>query len=110
MGPYRDPFLFFTNIYMKRILIVDKEELLTKENVAGYAEVYTLFPTGIKEVDGIPVICIPEIIESTLNNGEKFKELISEINRRHSFEYSVLTSDKEQYAVKNYICDFVEGA
>ena len=95
---------------MKRILIVDKPELLTKENVKNYAEVYTIFATDIKEVDGIPVICIPEITESTLNNGEKFKELISEINRRHSFEYKVLTSDKEQYSVKNYICDFVEGA
>lgn len=95
---------------MKRILIVDKEELLTKENVVGYAEVYTLFSTDITEFEGIPIICIPEITESTLNNGEKFKELISEINRRHSFEYEVLTNDKEQYAVKNYICDFVEGA
>ena len=95
---------------MKRILIVDNPELLTKENVSGYAEVYTLYPTDTKEVDGIPVICIPEITESTLPNGEKFKELISEINRRHSFEYEVLTNDKEQYAVKNYICDFVEGA
>ena len=94
---------------MKRILIVDKPELLTKENVSGYAEAYTLFTTDIKEVDGIPVICIPEITESTLNNGEKFKELISEINRRHSFEYKVLTNDKEQYSVKNYICDFVGG-
>ena len=94
----------------KRILIVDKPELLTTENVAGYAEIYTLFTTDIKEVEGIPVICIPEITESTLNNGEKFKELISEINRRHSFEYKVLTNDKEQYSVKNYICDFVEGA
>ena len=93
---------------MKRILIVDKPELLTKENVSGYAEVYTLFTTDIKEFEGIPVICIPEITESTLNNGEKFKELISEINRRHSFEYKVLTNDKEQYSVKNYICDFVE--
>ena len=95
---------------MKKILIIDNEKLLTKENVAGYGEIYPLFPTDIKEVDGIPVIDIPEITESTLNNGEKFKELISEINRRHSFEYKVLTSDKEQYAVKNYICDFVEGA
>ena len=95
---------------MKRILIVDKPELLTKENVSGYAEVYTVCTTDIKEVDGIPVICIPEITESTLPNGEKFKELISEINRRHSFEYKVLTEDKEQYSVKNYICDFVEGA
>ena len=94
---------------MKRILIVDEPELLTKENVSGYAEAYTLFTTDIKEVDGIPVICIPEITESTLNNGEKFKELISEINRRHSFEYKVLTNDKEQYSVKNYICDFVGG-
>ena len=93
---------------MKRILIVDKPELLTKENVVGYAEVYTLYPTDIKEFEGIPVICIPEITESTLNNGEKFKELISEINRRHSFEYEVLTNDKEQYAVKNYICEFKE--
>ena len=91
----------------KRILIVDDQELLTTENVAGYAEIYTIFTTDIKEVDGIPVICIPEITESTLNNGEKFKELISEINRRHSFEYKVLTADKEQYSVKNYICDFV---
>lgn len=32
------------------------------------------------------------------------------IDRRHSFEYKVLTEDKEQYSVKNYICDFVEGA
>ena len=95
---------------MKRILIVDSAELLTPENAKNYAEIYTLFTTDVTEVDGIPVICIPEITESTLNNGEKFKELISEINRRHSFEYSVLTSDKEQYAVKNYICDFVEGA
>ena len=94
----------------KRILIIDNAELLTPENVAGYAEIYTLFTTDIKEFGGIPVICIPEITESTLNNGEKFKELISEINRRHSFEYKVLTNDKEQYAVKNYICDFVEGA
>ena len=94
----------------KRILIIDNAELLTPENVAGYAEIYTLFTTDIKEFGGIPVICIPEITESTLNNGEKFKELISEINRRHSFEYKVLTNDKEQYSVKNYICDFVEGA
>ena len=94
----------------KRILIVDDPELLTPENVAGYAEVYPLFSTDIKDVEGIPVIDIPEITESTLNNGEKFKELISEINRRHSFEYEVLTNDKEQYAVKNYICEFVEVA
>lgn len=93
----------------KRILIVDKPELLTTENVSGYAEVYTLFTTDIKEFNGIPVIDVPEITNSTLNNGEKFKELISEINRRHSFEYSVLTSDKEQYAVKNYICEFAEA-
>ena len=98
---------------MKRILIVDDPKLLTPENIKNYAEVYTLFTidvTDIKEVDGIPVICIPEITNSTLPNGEKFKELISEINRRHSFEYELLTEDKEKYAVKNYICDFVEGA
>ena len=106
MGPSRGP-SFFTNTYMKRILIVDDPKLLTPENVKNYAEAYTLFTTDIKEVDGIPVICIPEITESTLNNGEKFKELISEINRRHSFEYEVLTNDKEQYAVKNYVCSFV---
>ena len=94
----------------KRILIVDDPELLTPENVAGYAEIYTLFTTDIKDVKGIPVIDIPEITESTLNNGEKFKEMISEINRRHSFEYEVLTNDKEQYSVKNYICSFVEVA
>ena len=93
---------------MKRILIVDSAELLTPENVKNYGEVYTLFTTDIKEFEGIPVICIPEIAESTLQNGEKFKELISEINRRHSFEYEVLTNDKEQYLVHNYLCDFVE--
>ena len=94
----------------KRILIIDNPKLLTKENVKNYAEVYTLFTTDIKEVDGIPVIDIPEITESTLPNGEKFKELISEINRRHSFEYEVLTDDKSKYLVQNYICNFVEGA
>ena len=94
----------------KRILIVDDPELLTPENTEGYAEIYTLFTTDIKDVKGIPVIDIPEITESTLNNGEKFKEMISEINRRHSSEYEVLTNDKEQYAVKNYICSFVEVA
>lgn len=94
---------------MKNILIIDNTELLTPENVAGYAEIYTLFTTDVTEFNGIPIIDIPEITNSTLNNGEKFKELISEINRRHSFEYSVLTSDKEQYAVKNYICEFVEA-
>ena len=94
----------------KRILIVDDPELLTPENVSSYCEVYPLFSTNIKDVEGIPVIDIPEITESTLNNGEKFKELISEINRRHSFEYKVLTNEKEQYAVKNYICEFVEVA
>ena len=92
---------------MKRILIVDDPKLLTPENVKNYAEVYTLFTTDITEFEGIPVICIPEITNSTLNNGEKFKELISEINRRHSFEYKVLTEDKEQYSVRNYICDFL---
>lgn len=92
---------------MKKILIVDKPELLTPENVKNYAEVYTICTTDIKEVDGIPVICIPEITNSTLVNGEKFKQLISEITLRHSFEYKVLTEDKEQYSVKNYICDFV---
>lgn len=92
----------------KRILIVDDPELLTPENVASYCEVYPLFSTDIKDVEGIPVIDIPEITNSTLNNGEKFKELISEITRRHSFEYEVLTADKEQYAVKNYICEFKE--
>ena len=95
---------------MKKILITDDPKLLTPENVKMYSEVYPLFTTDVTEVDGIPVVDIPEITNSTLNNGEKFKELISEINRRHSFEYEVLTNDKEQYAVKNYICDFVEGA
>lgn len=94
----------------KRILIVDDPELLTPENASGYAEVYTLFTTNIKDVEGIPVIDISEITNSTLVNGEKFKQLISEINIRHSFEYEVLTADKEQYAVKNYICEFVEVA
>ena len=93
----------------KRILIVDNPELLTTENASGYAEIYTLFTTDCTEFNGIPIIDIPEITNSTLNNGEKFKELISEINRRHSFEYSVLTDDKEQYAVKNYICEFAEA-
>ena len=92
----------------KRILIVDKPELLTPENVAGYAEIYTLFTTDIKEFGGIPVICIPEITESTLPNGEKMKELLSEINRRNSFEYEVLTTNKEQYLVHNYLCTFKE--
>ena len=95
---------------MEKILIIDNENLLTKESVNGYATIYTLFSTDITEFEGIPVIDIPEITESTLPGSEKFKELISEINRRHSFEYKVLTNDKEQYSVKNYICDFVEGA
>ena len=92
----------------KKILIIDKQELLTPENVAGYTEIYTLFTTDVTEFEGIPVIDIPEITNSTLVNGEKFKELISEIIRRHSFEYKVLTNDKEQYSVKNYICEFVD--
>ena len=95
---------------MKKILIIDDPKLLTPENVKMYSEVYPLFSTSITEFEDVPVIDIPEITESTLVNSEKFKELISEINRRHSFEYEVLTNDKEQYAVKNYICDFVEGA
>ena len=92
----------------KRILIVDDPELLTPEDVAGYAEIYTLFTTDITEFEGIPVIDVPEITESTLPNGEKMKEMISEINRRHSFEYKVLTKEKEQYLVHNYICSFKE--
>ena len=94
---------------MKRILIIDNTKLLTPENTKGYAEIYTLFTTECTEYNGIPIIDIPEITNSTLNNVEKFKELIAEINRRHSFEYEVLTNDKEQYAVKNYICSFVGG-
>ena len=93
---------------MEKILIIDKPEFLTPENVAGYFTIYTLFTTDCTEFNGIPIIDIPEITNSTLPNGEKFKELISEINRRHSFEYEVLTADKEQYAVKNYICEFKE--
>lgn len=94
---------------MKKILIIDKPDFLTDENTNGYAEIYTLFTTDVTEFNGIPIIDIPEITNSTIVNGEKFKELISEINRRHSFEYEVLTDDKEQYAVKNYICSFVGG-
>ena len=94
---------------MKKILIIDNTELLTIENTNGYSEIYTLLTTDVTEFNGIPIIDIPEITNSTLVNGEKFKELISEINRRHSFEYEVLTNDKEQYAVKNYICSFVGG-
>ena len=93
---------------MEKILIIDDPKLLNPENTKGYFTIYTLFTTDIKEFEGIPIIDIPEITNSTLNNGEKFKELISEINRRHSFEYKVLTNDKEQYAVKNYICEFKE--
>ena len=93
---------------MKRILIIDNTELLTPENTKGYAEIYTLFTTDCTEFNGIPIIDIPEITESTLPNVEKMKELISEINRRNSFEYEVLTSDKEKYLVHNYICEFVE--
>ena len=94
---------------MKKILIIDNTELLTIDNTNGFSEIYTLFTTDVTEFNGIPIIDIPEITNSTLVNGEKFKELISEINRRHSFEYEVLTNDKEQYAVKNYICSFVGG-
>lgn len=93
---------------MEKILIIDNPELLTKENVSGYLSIYTLYDTDITEFEGIPVIGIPEITNSTLVNGEKFKQLISEITRRHSFEYKVLTEDKEQYSVKNYICSFAE--
>ena len=92
----------------KRILIIDDEKLLTPENVKMYSEVYTLFTTDIKEFEGIPVIDIPEITESTLPNVEKMKELIAEINRRNSFEYEVLTKEKEKYLVHNYICSFKE--
>lgn len=94
---------------MKKILIIDNIELLTIENTNGYSEIYTLFTTDVTEFNGIPIIDIPEITNSTLVNGEKFKSLISEINRRHSFEYEVLTNDKEQYLVSNYICSFVGG-
>ena len=94
----------------KRILIVDDPKLLTPENVKNYAEVYTLYDTDTTEFEGIPVICIPEITNSTLVNSEKFKELISEINRRHSFEYEVLTNDKSKYLVQNYLCTFKEVA
>lgn len=93
---------------MKKILIIDNTELLTIENTNGYSEIYTLFTIDATEFNGIPIIDIPEITNSTLVNGEKFKELISEINRRHSFEYEVLTEDKEQYLVSNYICSFKE--
>lgn len=93
---------------MKKILIIDNTELLTPENTKGYAEIYTLFTTDCTEFNGIPIIDIPEITNSTLNNGEKMKELLSEINRRNSFEYEVLTSDKEQYLVHNYLCTFKE--
>lgn len=99
---------FFTNSYMKKILIIDNTELLTLENTKGYSEIYTLFTTDITEFEGIPIICVQEITDSTLVNGEKFKELISYINRKYSFSYKVLTSDKKQYLVQNYICDFVE--
>ena len=92
----------------KRILIIDNAELLTPENTDGYAEIYTLFTTDCTEFNGIPVIDIPEITESTLPNGEKMKELLSEINRRNSFEYEVLTTNKEQYLVHNYLCTFKE--
>ena len=93
---------------MKRILIIDNTELLTPENTKGYAEIYTLFSTDVTEFNGIPIIDIPEITNSTLPNVEKMKELIAEINRRHSFEYEVLTKGKEQYLVHNYICSFKE--
>ena len=93
---------------MKKILIIDNTELLTPENTKGYAEIYTLFTTDCTEFNGIPIIDIPEITNSTLPNVEKMKELISEINRRHSFEYEVLTEKKEQYLVHNYICSFKE--
>lgn len=93
---------------MKKILIIDNAELLTPENTKGYAEIYTLCTTDITEFEGIPVIDVPEITESTLPNVEKMKELISEINRRNSFEYEVLTEEKEKYLVHNYICSFKE--
>ena len=93
---------------MKKILIIDNTELLTPENVKGYAEIYTLCPATVTEFEGIPVIDIPEITESTLPNVEKMKELIAEINRRNSFEYEVLTEEKEKYLVHNYLCTFKE--
>jgi hypothetical protein len=102
-------FFITNNIMEKKILIIDSLELLTPENIKNYSEIYTLFTTDITEFEGVPVICVSEITDSTLVNGEKFKSIISEINRRHSFSYKVLTSDKKQYLVQNYICEFVEG-
>ena len=92
---------------MKQILIVDDVNLLTEENVQGFAEIWTLRNTDMSSFNDLLVVNVTEITSSFTDDGEKFKEVLSEIYRRHSFEYKVLTGDKEKYKVSNYICEFL---
>lgn len=92
---------------MKQILIVDDVNLLTEENVQGFAEIWVLKNTDLTSFNNLPIVNVTEITSSFTNDGEKFKEVLSEIYRRHSFEYKVLTDNKEKYKVSNYICEFL---
>ena len=92
---------------MKEILITDNLDLITEEIIKNYSEVWTLVDTDKTEIFGKPIYNIKEITMTTNNHGEKFREILAEIYKKYSYNYKVLTSDKKQYEVTNYICDFV---
>ena len=104
---------------MKKIQIVESEELLQYADF-DRCEVWLLNRISREELDA-RVINVPELSESPLPSSMKLPQLLSILWERYpnreltneqgeiiesvmTFSYEVLTKDKENFAVKSYVC------
>ena len=104
---------------MKRIQIVETEELLQYTDF-DRCEVWLLNRMSREELDA-RVINIQELTESPLPSSMKLPQLLSMLWERHpnreltneqgeiidsvmTFAYEALAKDKENFAVKSYVC------
>ena len=104
---------------MKKIQIVETEELLQYADF-DRCEVRLLNRMSREELDA-RLINVPELTESPLPSSMKLPQLLSILWERYpnreltdeqgeiiesvmTFSYEVLTKDKENFAVKSYVC------
>lgn len=102
-----------------------KVQILENENFIKYAdfencEVWLLNRTNEEELDE-RIINIQEITESLSPSAIKFPMLLTEIYKKYptyeeiendiivnaeaTFDYEILTDNKENYAIHSYVCD-----
>lgn len=87
------------------IQIIENEELQDKADFDN-SEVWLLSRDNPDiELDD-RLIVVSELVETSLPSSYKLPQLMTEIYNRHdNFTYEVITRNKDNFAVKGYVCD-----